>query len=282
MSNTNRIFLERLGNPNDDYYTLYEDVRKDLEHYKEHFRGKTIYCPCDDYRWSNFVKYFKDNFRTLGLKTLLASNYDIGDGAYAYKYDGKVEITLKLAKGDFLTTEVDNPLRTCDIIVTNPPFSLLRKIFDRIREAEKDFIIMGPLTAAAYSNVLPYIVSGEVNVDSKRSKTFSNGKKLANIIWLTTFTPPRHSMEFTEAYAPEKYRRYDRYPDTINVDRSKDIPKDYYGKMGAPLSFIKYLHREEFNLLGEVKEPFIEGAKKFRRLLVQRKKQEDYLINGEY
>lgn len=270
MSQRSIKLRERKRNPNDEYYTLYEDVRGDLEHYKERFRGKTIYCPCDDYRWGNFVKYFKDNFHTLGLKTLLASNIDTGDGAYAYKYDGKVETTLKLAKGDFLTEEVDNLLRACDIIATNPPFSLLRKIFDRIREAEKDFIIMGPLPAAAYSNILPYIVSGEVNVDLKGNKTFSNGKTISNIIWLTTFTPPRHSMEFTEAYAPEKYKRYDRYPDTINVDRSRDIPKDYYGKMGVPLSFIKYFHREEFDLLGKVKDRNVEGEVKFQRLLVQR------------
>ena len=269
MPNTNRIFLERRINPNDEYYTLYEDVREDLEHYKERFRGKTVYCPCDDYRWSNFVKYFKDNFHTLGLKTLLASNIDTGDGAYAYKYDGKEETTLKLAKGDFLTAEVDNLLKACDIIATNPPFSLLRKIFDRIREAEKDFIIMGPLTAVAYSNVLPYIASGRVNVDLKGNKIFSNGKPI-KIIWLTTFTPPPYSMEFNEAYAPEKYKRYDKYPDTINIDRSRDIPKDYYGKMGVPLSFIKYLHREEFNLLGKVNGAFVEGEEKFKRLLVQR------------
>lgn len=163
---------ERKRNPNDEFYTLYEDIREDLEYYKERFRGKTIYCPCDDYRWSNFVKYFKDNFHTLGLKTLLASNIDTGDGAYAYKYDGKVETTLKLAKGDFLTAEVDNLLKACDIIATNPPFSLLRKIFGRIREAEKEFIIMGPLTAAAYSSILPCVVSGRVNVDSKGGKDF--------------------------------------------------------------------------------------------------------------
>ena len=256
-------------NPNDEFYTLYEDVREDLEYYKERFRGKTIYCPCDDYRWSNFVKYFKDNFHTLGLKTLLASNIDTGDGAYAYKYDGKEETTLKLAKGDFLTEEVDNLLKACDIIVTNPPFSILRKIFDRIWEAEKDFIIMGPLYSVDYSNILPHIVSGRVNVDFKENKTFSNEKKVS-VIWLTTFTSPRHSMEFTETYTPEKYKRYDRYPDTINIDRSRDIPKDYYGKMGVPLSFIKYLHREEFNLLGEVKWRYVEGKVKFKRLLVQR------------
>lgn len=256
-------------NPNDEFYTLYEDVREDLEYYKERFRGKTIYCPCDDYRWSNFVKYFKDNFHTLGLKTLLASNIDTGDGAYAYKYDGKEETTLKLAKGDFLTEEVNNLLRACDIIVTNPPFSILRKIFDRIWEAEKDFIIMGPLYSVDYSNILPHIVSGRVNVDFKENKTFSNEKKVS-VIWLTTFTSPRHSMEFTETYTPEKYKRYDRYPDTINIDRSRDIPKDYYGKMGVPLSFIKYLHREEFNLLGEVKWRYVEGKVKFKRLLVQR------------
>lgn len=169
-----------------------------------------------------------------------------------------------------MTAEVDNLLRACDIIATNPPFSLLRKIFDRIREAEKDFIIMGPLTVAAYSNILPYIASGRVNVDSKWAKTFSNGKVISNIIWLSTFTPPRHSMEFTETYAPDKYKRYDKYPDTINIDRSRDIPKDYYGKMGVPLSFIKYLNRKEFNLLGEVKGTYVEGKSKFKRLLVQR------------
>ena len=270
MPNTNIKLRERKRNPNDEYYTLYEDVRKDLEHYKERFRGKTIYCPCDDYRWSNFVKYFKDNFHTLGLKTLLASNIDRGDGAYAYKYDGKEETTLKLAKGDFLTAEVDNLLKSCDIIATNPPFSLLRKIFDRIREAEKDFIIMGPLNAVAYSNILPQIVSGRVNVDIKGNKTFSNGKAINNVIWLSTFIPPRHSMEFTETYAPEKYKRYDKYPDIINIDRSRNIPKDYYGKMGVPLSFIKYFNREEFNLLGEVKGTFVEGKAKFKRLLIQR------------
>lgn len=269
MPQTNRILLERRINPNDEYYTLYEDIREDLEYYKERFRGKTIYCPCDDYRWSNFVKYFKGNFHTLGLKTLLASNIDTGDGAYAYKYDGKEETTLKLAKGDFLTAEVDNLLKACDIIATNPPFSLLRKIFDRIREAEKDFIIMGPLCSVLYQSILPYIVSREVNVDLKGNKTFSNGKPI-RIIWLTTFTPSRHSMEFTETYDPEKYKRYDRYPDTINVDRSRDIPKDYYGKMGVPLSFIKYLNREEFNILGKVKGTFVEGEEKFKRLLVQR------------
>lgn len=269
MSQASIKLNERKRNPNDEYYTLYEDVREDLEYYKERFRGKTVYCPCDDYRRSNFVKYFKDNFHTLGLKTLLASNIDTGDGAYAYKYDGKEETTLKLAKGDFLTEEVDNLLRACDIIATNPPFSLLRKIFDRIREAEKDFIIMGPLYSVNYPSILPCIVSGKVNVDLKGNKIFSNEKPI-RIIWLTTFTPPPHSMEFTETYAPEKYKRYDRHPDTINIDRSRDIPKDYYGKMGVPLSFIKYLHREEFNLLGEVKGTSVEGKEKFKRLLVQR------------
>lgn len=274
MSQASIKLRESKRNPNDEYYTLYEDIREDLEYYKERFRGKTIYCPCDDYRWSNFVKYFKDNFHTLGLKTLLASNIDTGDGAYAYKYDGKEETALKLAKGDFLTEEVDNLLKACDIIATNPPFSLLRKIFDRIQEAEKDFIIMGPLYSVNYLSILSCIVSCKVNVDLKGNKTFSNGKVFSNIIWLTTFTPPLpRSMEFTETYAPEKYKRYDRYPDTINIDRSRDIPKDYYGKMGVPLSFIKYLHREEFNLLGEVKERNVEGEAKFKRLLVQRKPQ---------
>lgn len=110
---------------NDEFYTRYEDIEKEMVHYTEHFKGKVIYCPCDDYRISNFVKYFKDNFEALGLKKLIATNYDIGDGAFVYTYDGKCEASFRVnGNGDYRNYQ--EYLDECDIVITNPPFSLFR------------------------------------------------------------------------------------------------------------------------------------------------------------
>lgn len=112
---------------NDEFYTQYEDIEKELVHYKDELAGKWVYCPCDDYRWSNFVKYFKDNYEELKLKHLTATNYDIGDGAYRYDYNGKEETITRLENnGDFRSEECTKIKDECDIVITNPAFSLFR------------------------------------------------------------------------------------------------------------------------------------------------------------
>ena len=111
---------------NDEFYTLYSTVEKEVEHYVDQLKDQWIYCPCDDYRWSNFVKYFKDNFDRLKLKRLTATNYNIGDGAWRYDYDGVEEKIIALeGNGDFRSEECTQIKNECDVIVTNPPFSLM-------------------------------------------------------------------------------------------------------------------------------------------------------------
>lgn len=110
---------------NDEFYTRYEDIEKELKHYN--LEGMWVYCPCDDYRWSNFVKYFKDNFINLKIKHLTATNYDIGTGAYRYDFDGTDEKIVPLeGNGDFRSEECTKIMKECDVVVTNPPFSLFR------------------------------------------------------------------------------------------------------------------------------------------------------------
>lgn len=114
---------------NDEFYTQLEDIEKELACYDvENFKGQVIYCPCDDYRFSNFVKCFKNNFEYLGLKKLIATNYDIGDGAWKYEYDGENETISKLeGNGDFMSEECTKIKEECDVVITNPPFSLFRQ-----------------------------------------------------------------------------------------------------------------------------------------------------------
>ena len=114
---------------NDEFYTQYADIEKEIGQYDpEHFKGQAVYCPCDDYRFSNFVRYFKDNFGRLWLRLLIATNYDIGDGAWKYEYDGENETITKLeGNGDFASEECTRIKEECDMVITNPPFSLFRK-----------------------------------------------------------------------------------------------------------------------------------------------------------
>lgn len=271
----NIFFEQAKRDRNDEFYTLYEDIERDLRHYEKDFSGKTIYCPCDDYRKSNFIRYFKRNFHRLHLKALLASNYNIGEGAFKYKYDGTFEIAYPIPTGDFRTDEIEPMLRACDMIVTNPPFSLLRAFFDRIKPYGKDILIVAPLNAAAYSNIFPYIANGSLKADCKWRRDFDTpGRKrkvISNQIYLTTLTPEKHYLEGSQVYSPAKYPKYDNY-DAIEVKRSKDIPIDYYGEMGVPISFLKWYDPREWELLAAI-EPTLDGKDLFKRLLLRRRTQ---------
>lgn len=128
MNNNNNLHSAKKAK-NDEFYTQYSDIEKEISNYDvENFKGQVIYCPCDDYRTSNFVKFFKDKFIQLGIKKLISTNYDIGDGAWKYEYDGENETITKLeGNGDFMSEECTKIKEECDMVITNPPFSLFRQ-----------------------------------------------------------------------------------------------------------------------------------------------------------
>lgn len=116
---------------NDEFYTRYEDIEKEVVHYKDQLKGMWVYCPCDDYRWSNFWKYFYDNFNELQLKRLTATNYDIGEGAFCADYDGfNMQVVPLQGDGDFRSPECTKIKDECDVVITNPPFSLFREFIN--------------------------------------------------------------------------------------------------------------------------------------------------------
>lgn len=127
MSNKNGNLHKAKTEKNDEFYTRYEDIEKEMLHYAKQLNGKWVYSPCDDFRWSEFKNYFVSNFSVLGLSHYTCTNYDIGDGAYRYDYDGTTETVSRLeGNGDFRSAECTAIKDDADIVVTNCPFSLFR------------------------------------------------------------------------------------------------------------------------------------------------------------
>ncbi len=167
----NRNLHKAKSNKKDEFYTQLSDIENELRHYREHFRGKVVYCNCDDPRVSNFFHYFAYNFRVLGLKKLITTCYknqqmdmfsqNDSDHAIYLEYDGTqnetgvpsvddIGIHYLEGDGDFRSAECVELLQQSDIVVTNPPFSLFREYLAQLVEFNKKFIIIGNKNAITY------------------------------------------------------------------------------------------------------------------------------------
>lgn len=203
---------------NDEFYTRLEDIENELRHYKEHFRGKTVYCNCDDPKVSNFFKYFSLNFEYLGLKKLIAScyrNVDAGkqtdglsDKAVWLEYtgeqgDGTIPTDANIVihefegDGDFRSEESIELLKQADIVVTNPPFSLFREYVAQLMEYEKQFVIMGSMNAITYKEIFPLLK------DNKMWLGHKNGSM--------SFVLPDHAKLKASGYIDEKGRKIQKF-----------------------------------------------------------------------
>lgn len=241
---------------NDEFYTIYKDIEKEISNYKDYLKGKWIYSPCDDYRWSEFKNYFISNFTEFGLKHYTCTCLDRGDGAYRYDYDGEKETITKLeGNGDFRSEECIEILKECDAVITNPPFSLFREFVAQLMEYGKKFLIIGPQNAITYKEIFPYIKNNELWLGMNWVKDFVqyNGevKKFGNACWFTNIPHIKQNkpLILTKTYNPIDYPHYDNY-DAINVDNLKDIPMDYDGVIGVPITFLYKYCPTQFEIVG--------------------------------
>ena len=159
---------------NDEFYTSYNDIESELQHYPGAFQGKTVYCNCDNPEWSNFWKYFHLNFEHLGLKKLISTHYDKEKPNYKMEYtggdDNNVEAGVKTpleGNGDFRNQECINLLKEADIVVTNPPFSLFREYVSILEEHNKKFLIIGNPNAVTYKEFFPLLKENKVWIGAK-------------------------------------------------------------------------------------------------------------------
>ena len=272
---------------NDEFYTQMTDVEKELKHYKEHFKDKIILCNCDDPVHSAFWKYFHLNFNHLGLKKLISTHYlaqqfkwDLNaEKPYVMEYTGENDNDVNVGTktylkgdGDFRSAECIEFLKECDIVVTNPPFSLFREFVAILMKYEKKFIIWGNNNAITYKEFFPLLRDNKVWIgylfnatcvfelpdfyekwDEKTTNEMNNGRKYGKVPTITVFTNleinKRHEkLILYKTYNPEEYPKYDNY-NAINVDKVTDIPVDYKGVMGVPITFLDKYNPEQFEIM---------------------------------
>ena len=278
----------------DEFYTRLEDIERELAHYKEHFKGKTVLCNCDDPRVSNFFHYFSYQFERLGLKRLITTCYksqerdlfsqNASERAIWLEYTGDKngnripdpeEIGIRYLKGDgdFRSEECVELLKQADIVVTNPPFSLFREYVAQLVKYDKKFLIIGNVNAVKYKDIFPLIqadklwmgitihsgdrefgVPDDYPLYAAAYRVDENGKKFIRVKGVRWFTnldySARHDeMVLWKEYTPEEYPTYLNY-DAIEVSKTSEIPKDYNGKMGVPITFLDKYNPEQFEIVG--------------------------------
>lgn len=312
---TNKLLQKAKKSKNDEFYTQLCDIESELQHYTNCFVDKVVYCNCDDPQVSNFFHYFKDNFQRLGLRKLICSCFIDTDiernnantirRAYYCEYKGD-NIPMKIVtfdgNGDFRSTECIELLQQADVVVTNPPFSLFREFVNQIIHYNKQFLVIANINAITYKEIFDLIqnnrawlgvnlgrgISGfivpehyqlygsEVKINEEVQRIIATN----NCLWLTNLElNQRHEyinlkMEYTGN--EDKYPKYDNC-DGINVNRTKDIPKDYGGLMGVPITFLHKYNPEQFEIVkfrkgDDGKDLRINGKSPYFRILIKNKK----------
>ena len=317
MTKNNNLHTAK-ATKNDEFYTQLEDIENELKYYKDYFKGKVVYCNCDGFlnkEKSNFFMYFSLNYEFLGLKGLICTKYNPNGKGKKYEYYGDLNgnnypdeeevFTSELeGDGDFRSEECIELLKKCDIVCTNPPFSLFRQYVAQLFEYKKDFLIIGNVNAISYKEVFPLIKENKMwhgvssfnkgmyfgvpddytYADTYKFDRERNGKKVmrvSSICWFTNLDHKKRHEELVlyKKYNEEEYPKYDNY-DAIEVSKTKDIPMDYEGIMGVPITFLDKYCPEQFEIVGQMMTtkvtefnfgyPYIDGKKKFARVLIKR------------
>lgn len=305
----------------DEFYTRLVDIENELRHYKRHFAGKTVFCNCDDPRSSNFFKYFSENFEVLKLRKLIATCYKscdlfefskgINEHGICQIYEGdrngnrkvdddEVGVRALRGDGDFRSEECVELLKESDIVVTNPPFSQFREYVAQLVKYEKKFIIIGNQNAIKYKEIFPLIMANRIWLgygfnrncahfitnyeDNASDRDHRDGMiRVPSVTWYTNLEiPKRHELyPLYKKYTPDEFPKYDNY-DAIEVGKTADIPIDYDGVMGVPITFMYKYNPDQFEILGvfnhgsdsefDLAKPVLKGKELYSRIAIRHRR----------
>lgn len=297
MSNNINLYNAR-KTKNDEYYSYYEDIEKELTNYKQFLENKTIYLPCDNPEKSNFYKFFKNNFKDFKIKKVLCTYYRAdGSNSYLTTYDEKGEMVEELDNcGDFLDIKNLKYYEEADVVITNPPFSLFRDFIDLLFSINKDFILVSMILHMSYTCTFNRFKAGLIRFGYNNNFRFYNENKerikITESRWITTFKIKKEykKLECNKTYSgnEEYFKKYDN-SDTVNVDRIKDFTVDCDKEMGVPLTILDYYNSDTllipayfsknkksfvtFFKIEKYSRPEIDGIRKFSRVYIRKKEE---------
>lgn len=298
---------------NDEFYTRLEDIEAELKHYRQHFAGKTVLLNCGDAPHRNFWKYFTLNFERLGLKKLIGTSFTFEGHGSVCIYEGDkngnripdddefVRYELQ-GNGDFRSEECIELLKEADVVVGNPPFSLFREYVAQLMEYGKKFLIIGNTNAITYKELFPYVKENKLwlgvssfntgmyfgvpdNYQYATTYKFAreiNGEKVmrvSSICWFTNLDHDKRNIPidlYKKYYSNEcEFPKYDNY-DAIEVSKVADIPEDYDGVMGVPITFLDKYCPSQFEIVGfrygdDGKDLCVNGKCPYFRILIRLK-----------
>lgn len=276
---------------NDEFYTRLADIVDELKHYEEHFKDKIVYCPCDklfNEGQSNFGRYFINRFHKLGLKKLICTQYnpngvgvvkeyDFEKCGVKWEYNGEkeegeyvdesdIDTYFLKGNGSFDSDECKEIMRGCDIVVTNPPFSLFRPFVEQIMSMGKKFLIIGNKNAITYKEIFAYLKENKMWLGYNSPKEFDqpdgDEPKVMNGLtrWFTNLdiNKRKEYIGLIKKYNPTDYPKYDNY-DAIEVSKVTDIPRDYDGVIGVPITFLDKYNPNQFEIIGLAADKRDEG-----------------------
>lgn len=260
MPQNSQKLINARRNKDDEFYTPRADIDAELKHYERYFRDKVVYLPCDNPATSQFVKYFIDNFQRLGIRKLICNHYN--------------PITKK---GDCFRPYAIRLLRECDIIVTNPPFSLFNKFFKYITAYDKKYLIIGAMGGMSYKDVLPKLADGKLWSGTRKGKNIrflrpDGTYKNIRAMWYTNMKHPfmNKPLPLTTKYSPYLHPKINNQT-AINVSSIRQIPMDYDETMAVPINFLELYNHSQF-VIFKVMDNLQLGTKSlYRRVLIKRR-----------
>lgn len=278
MANRENKGLEAAkSSKNDEFYTLYSDIQKELNAYLEYdpllFKDKVVLLPCDDPEWSNFTRFFAQNFEALGLKKLISTSYATNKKKYVYQqlslfelnspqYDenktsshgkiftlsrdtnnsGKIDIddlewSYLDGDGDFRSDEVKALRDEADFVITNPPFSLFREFLNWIFEANKRFLIIGNINCITYQEVFPRIKSNQIWLGNGMGR------------WISGFlVPDSYELYGTEARIDEDGKRI------VSTNNCLWLTNIDHGRRHRPMQLMTMADNKKYSKHSKIRE----------------------------
>lgn len=262
--NYQRHLCARVGNKNDELYTQYKTVEVELRHHD--FSGLRIYCPCDNYQKSNFVKYFIDNFQNIGI--ISVESFDI-DGNY-FKYDGISSTIAHYDIGGYNTLISDNIKKNCDVIVTNPPFSNYRNFFEWVIDSR--YLVICPITALCMGWCYKrgnWTTGYTGRLSSEFSKYVSPSGDLVSIptCYITNMNVDYYEIKLPSSIKPDSISYIDG-TDIVNVNKLKNINWDAEYLQAVPITILCHKQSRRFDILKIIK-PYVNGKQIFQRVVIR-------------